>query len=165
MPGLARPVNRTSAFILYALLAAVVLFTGKKLHHYASDIKFNYFYLKAWEDAATQAGAKEIIFPEFTGRNHVEYMEKLIQLFTSGAISVPGSNTDRPYIYRISKAGSPASQTFVLCLENQIIVYGLPKTTFDAVDNRIDGETDTRKGRFKGKLQKDKEHYVGILTL
>lgn len=166
MPGFSKYAYRLNRFFLYIILALIVLFAGQKLIHYSKSLKFYNNYLSHWEMALIHANAKDIIFPEFSGTNHVQYMENLIKLMKKQSIRIPQSNTRQPYVYQIPETGNFSHQTiFVLCFEKKIILYGLSQTTFSRIDNIIDGTDGITTGKFKGKLQKDNIHYAGIWNI
>lgn len=166
MPGFEKTSNRLISFFIYSLLIVIVISAGTKVIQYSTDIKFYNRFLLKWESALTTALANNMDCPIFTGKNHVEYMDNLVRRMEKIPVSIPSSNSSRPYVYHISKTGESNLQSiFLLYLENKIILYGLSKTTFNMLDKNIDGKIDKKAGAFKGKLQKDNEHYAGIWEL
>ncbi len=128
---------------------------------HSKHFSFYTHYLMKWESALTQLMAKDPVWPEFTGTNHAQYMDGLVNMMKTHRIDPPKSNTQRSYIWRLVKEPQ-IRDIFVLCVEKKIILYGLPKSLFNALDKQIDGESGPVQGQFSGKLQKDKAHYVGI---
>ncbi len=101
--------------------------------------------------------------PDLSCDNYTGYMDNLVRLMHRNSIPAPASNTQKPYIYKIDKIGFTESQNiFLLYFDSKIILYGLSKTTFNMLDKFIDESDGSRAGKFKGKLQKDKIHYIGI---
>jgi hypothetical protein len=166
MSGFERTTDRSASFFIYLIMTLIVLGAGFKLINHSAKVHFYYDYLLKWESALTRLFSKDIELPHFSGENHIEYMNKLVKLMKNTSIEVPQSNTHRPYVYQISEKGlSERQNIFLLCLEKKIILYGLPKTIFNMLDNNIDGQLDNKTGKFKGKLQKDKKHYAAIWEL
>ncbi len=166
MLGFSKHINRFSAFCLYLFLALIVLAAGQKAIRYSKDLKFYNGYLLNWEIAMTRTCADTFIFPVFSGKNHIQYMDNLVKLMDKQSIRIPESNTKRPYIYQISKTDDVNLQPiFLLCFEKKIILYGLSQTTFFRLDKFIDGAFDANNGKFKGQLQKDNIHYDGIWNI
>ena len=157
--------DRLTSFVIYTVLSLAVLMAGFKILNHAARFDFYSDYLLKWENAVTRLFAQDIILPDFTGSNHVEYMDKVVKLLQKTAIEVPKSNTSRPYIYQRSKIELSQQEIFLLCLDKKIILYGLSKTTLNMIDKKVDGTVDNKKGSFKGALLKNNKDYAGIWKL
>lgn len=163
MPLLAKRANRLTSFFIYVIFAMIVLIFGFKAINYSIDFSFYTHYLLKWETALTGIVARDVMLPNFSGKNHIEYMDNIVKLMQKIPMEVPKSNTDCPYLYQISEKGlSKRQDIFLLCFEKKIILYGLSETTFNMLDKNIDGKLGRNGGKFKGKLQKDNEHYACI---
>ena len=81
------------------------------------------------------------------------------------AVAVPGSNTNRPFIYEIDKIGAEAENVFLLVLSNQMVIYNLPPQTIKMLDKAIDGKLDLNRGLLTGIPSKDGVTYIGIWRL
>ncbi len=159
-------IDRLSSFIIYMILTLFVLFAGSRIINYSIDTNFYYYYLLKWESCLTQFTSKETNFPDLSHKNYIGYMDNLVKLFQMNSISVPSSNTKKPYVYKIVKTGFSKNQDiFILCFDRKIIIYGLSKSTFNMLDKFIDGSDGNKSGEFKGRLQRDKTHYVGTWNL
>lgn len=162
-----RIADRTITFALYIGVVGAVLWLSLKIIDYALDARFYYFYLLKWEnsiDAYTAAGGA---FPEFTGSDHEEYMNMLLTLFASSNISVPRSNTTKPYVYQVLRMDpfTESRAVFLLALHDRLFVFNLPETTFNRVDNFIDGRTDMNQGIFLGKFNSEEHSFDSLLEL
>lgn len=157
----ARPADRLSTFLLYSMLLILVAGAGTVVVNHSRRLSFYAHFLLKWESALTRFMAKDAVWPQFTGNNHVQYMDDLAARMKAQQVQVPTSNTGRPYIWHLP-GDQGTGDLFVLCMEKKIILYGLPEKFFIALDKKIDGKSGPRQGRFTGKLQKDKEHYAGI---
>ncbi|PIE62050.1 MAG: hypothetical protein CSA29_00140 [Desulfobacterales bacterium] len=159
--SVARFANRFSSFCVYTLLLLITVEAGSLLFKRSKQFSFYAHYLLKWESALTQLKAKDTIWPEFKGTNHIEYMDGLIKLMKAHHIDVPTSNTQCAYVWRLEKEPE-IKDVFVLCMDKKIILFGLSKSLFDRLDKQIDGENDPLRGQFNGKLQRNKGQYVGI---
>jgi hypothetical protein len=78
-------------------------------------------------------------------------MDALVDSLRKRGAPPPRSNTNRPYVYRLKKFGSPDEDAFILCLPDRIVVYGLSWATFNQVDKFIDGRADPNQGKLTGR--------------
>ena len=150
---------------LYGGLIALMVWGGSRLINYSLDSKFYKDFLLQWETSLRSYSVKGGVWPHFSGRNHVEYMNNLSQLIEKADISLPKSNTGRSYVYRIKKIGKEQENIFILCFFNRIILYGITKDTFTRIDRFVDGEMGKEKGFFTGKTSKDGSTYIGLWRL
>lgn len=148
-----RIADRIVMFTLYITTLSAVLWLSLKTIDYALDAKFYYFYLLKWENCIEAGTAKGIVFPEFTGDNHEEYMKGLLVLLQQNSIAVPHSNSSKAYVYNISRMNpfEKNRPVFLLALSGRLFIYNLPETTFNRVDNFIDGKPTMNTGNFLGK--------------
>jgi len=161
-----KAVNRLVSLFIYTILSFMVIAAGLKAIHSASGLHVYTHYLLKWKIAITRMSASDIQFPQFSGKNHIQYMNALVKTMQKASIRIPGSNTRYPYIYQIhEKNYSISNDIFLLCFEKKIIIYGLSKTVFNMLDKQIDGNLNKNTGNFTGRLQKDNEHYTGIWKL
>ena len=119
-----RATHRMVATTLYLGVMLVTVWGGAGIINYSLDTKFCKDYLFKWKVALKKYSAQVGRWPEFTDKNHVEYMDNLLKKFKTSGLSYPVSNTRRPYIYRINKIGffKKEHQVFMLALANLIIL-------------------------------------------
>jgi len=160
-----KTVDRLLFLGLYGGLIALVVWGGSRLINYSLDSKFYKDFLLQWEASLRYYSVKGGVWPHFSGRNHVEYMNNLSQLIERADISLPKSNTGRSYVYRIRKIGKEQENIFILCFFNRIILYGISKDTFTRIDRFVDGEMSKEKGFFTGQISKDGNTYIGLWRL
>ena len=153
------------AFFGYVLAALAGIWVGFQVVEYAGTIKFYNRFLQAWETNVTRYTARDKVWPVFTGSNHAVYMDRLVRQMADMGLTLPGSNTRTPYIYRIARNWpNPDETIFILVLENQMVLFGLSKTTFDMLDKKIDNQLDLNNGQFKGRQDKTGPTFTGIWT-
>ncbi len=160
-----RDVNRIVSIILYAGVAGLTLWGGTKLVNYSVDSKYYRDFLLHWEVAYRRFSAGDEMWPEFSGGNHMEYMENLSAAMSRSGIPLPSSNTNYFNIYQIDKMGQGRQDLFLLCLSDRIIIYGLSRKTFERIDSFIDGEIDQEHGAFLGYQGKDRKKQIGLWQL
>jgi hypothetical protein len=150
---------------IYCLLIVLTAWGGTRLINYSLDSKFNRDYLQQWMAAIRtyETGGRK--WPEFSGGNHSDYMQALIQSMQRAAVKAPASNMQRPYLYRLKKIGLKSQTIFLLCFFDKIILYGLPVKTFERLDKMLDGLPGKETGRFTGYRAKDNRTYIGLLKL
>jgi len=155
--------HRAVSITLYTTLILATVFAGAKGINYAIDAKFHQDFLIQWELAIQKFRADGGSWPDFSGGNHVAYMDDLLQEMRKRGITQPASNTARAYIYRIKKFGwnSPEAELFLLCFPEKMIVYGMPETTFKRTDALLDETPDPERGLFSGHLGKNGT-YTGV---
>jgi hypothetical protein len=155
----------TERFIFLALytgIATIISWGGIQILNSSLESRYYKDFLLKWEVSLRAYDARGGIWPQFKGSNHLEYMDNLARLMRAGRISPPLSNRQRPYMYRIKKVGwRKKEDTFLLCLPDRIIIYGLSKETFDRLDGFIDETGDPSRGRFTGQPGKDGKTYIG----
>jgi hypothetical protein len=158
--------SRVVSFCIVIGVSLIVMNAGVKLLQYASCLKFYTRFVLKWEHTLTLLASKEAILPHFSGSNHVDYMEQLTLLLKKKGIPVPESNTQSPYIYRLSKVGQEKNEDiFLLGMEQKIVLFGLSKPTFNMLDKKIDHTVDDKNGNFKGTQHKKSETYTGVWAL
>lgn len=165
MPVQGRTVDRLTSIAIYVGLAILVLWAGVKLISHSLETKFYKDFLLKWELSVQRHNREGGPWPHFSGDNHVQYMDRLIQLMRDNGASPPKSNTKRAYVYRLNRLGSPEEDLFLLCFSNRIVIYGMSEKTFVKMDKFIDGRADHEGGRFAGRSSKDGATYVGVLQL
>ena len=147
---------------LYAGIAALTFWGGVRIINYSLESKFYRDFLLKWEVSVRAFSSEKVVWPHFTGGNHVEYMEDLVSQMHGRNISPPASNTMHPYIYRINKiVFQDKENVFILCLPGRIIFYGISIKTFKRLDPYIDGTFDPGRGRLTGIFSKDGKTYIG----
>jgi hypothetical protein len=155
--------HRVVSIALYTALVLATVFAGSKGINFAIDAKFHQDFLIGWELSIQKFTADSGTWPNFSGGNHVVYMDGLLQEMRKRGITPPSSNTDRTYIYRIQKIAlnSPEAQLFLLCFPDKIIVYDMPEATFKRIEALVDENPDPDKGLFSGRLGKN-DTYTGL---
>ncbi len=165
MRGYGRITDRLYCFAVYTGFILLVLLAGSRMVNYSVDTYFFYHYLLEWESCIVRLDGKDVTFPHISNYNYVAYMDKLVALLNKNFINIPQSNTGKAYFYKIKRTGiahGRDDRVFVLCFYDRVVLYGLPEETFNMIDKSIDGCFGDKTGRFKGRLQKDGKHYIGI---
>ena len=157
--------DRLMFVVLYAGLMVMTCTGGVRLINYTLDQKFYDDFLLKWEIAVRQYAVEGIPPPEFTGSNHVAYMEALIVGMRRVNITPPRSNTSRHFVYRIEKVGDQAREIFLLVAPEKILMYGLQAQTLNRLDKNIDGTRDLDQGHLTAYRSKDGETYIGVWQL
>jgi hypothetical protein len=157
-----KTVDRFSSIAIYIGFGCLVLWAGIALINHSLESTFYKDYLLKWEVALSAYEKGSGSFPEFSGTSHVEYMDEVSRLMKTMGSPPPKSNTDRPFVYRLKKIGSPDEDILLFCKARMIVLYGISTDTFKNMDEYIDGEHEPEKGAFRGRLSKDKRTYVGI---
>lgn len=148
--------------VLYAGIAAITFWGGVRIINYSLESKFYQNFLLKWEVSIRAFSSEKVVWPHFTGGNHVEYMGDLVSKMRSKNIFPPASNTIHPYIYRINKVFFQNKENiFILCLPGRIIIYGVSIKTFKRLDSYVDGIFDPGRGRLTGIFSKDGKTYIG----
>jgi hypothetical protein len=151
--------------VLYAGLMVLTCTGGVRLVNYALDHKFYEDFLLKWEIAMRNFAVEGIPPPEFTGSNHVAYMEALIESMRRVDITPPVSNTSRRFVYRIEKVGDQAREIFLLAAPGKMMLYGLDAETLNRLDQNIDGSKDLNQGRLTAYRSKDGITFIGVWQL
>lgn len=163
MAGYEKTTNFLTSFFIYIMISVIVVAGSFKIINYSKQFKFYSDYMLKWESALMQLASKDLPFPDFTGNNHVKYMDNLVTGMKNQAIAIPESNTGRPYIYKLPGRQFQKDHTvFLLCFEKQIVLFGLSKAMFNMLDKKIDGKLGAKSGSFKGREQKKHAEYTGI---
>jgi hypothetical protein len=164
-PG--RTTDRMAAFIMYGGMVFFFMWVGIRLVIYALDARFCYHYLLEWKTAIDLYREEEPPFPVFLGNNHAEYMETLARRIQKNGISVPKSNTGRPYIYRPRTLwwSKVTQDMFILCTADKIIIYSMPQRLFERLDTMIDDRADMTGGRFTARPGKKKGSVIGLFKI
>jgi len=157
--------DRRVSMFLYIGFGGVALWAGIALINHSLDSKFYQDYLLKWEVALSAYNRENGPWPYFYGGNHVKYMEEVTGLMRSRAFSPPSSNTERPYVYLLDRIGYPEEDIFLLCFSQRIIIYGISGKTLGLLDEQIDGQADTKKGRFTGQISNDGYTYIGVWVM
>jgi len=165
MPVSARGIDRLASTVLYAGFGALTLWAGVSLINFSLETKLHKDFLMKWEVALERFNKEGGQWPDFSGGNHVAYMDSLIECMGNEGMPPPLSNTRRAYVYRLKRWGSPEEHIFLLGFGNRVVLYGLSEKTFMKLDQWMDGKTAEEKGRFLGKRSRDGMGYVGVLQL
>jgi hypothetical protein len=165
MPVSARGVDRLVSIALYAGFGILTLWTGVSLVNFSLETKLHKDFLMRWEVALQRFSKEGGQWPQFSGANHVTYMDHLMQFMGNKGTPPPLSNTPRAYVYRLKRLGRPEERIFLLCFSNRMILYGISEKTFMKMDQWMDGKAAEEQGRFRGKRSRDGVSYVGVLQL
>jgi len=155
-------IDKFVATILYLALLCFVLWGGARLINRSLESKFYKDYLMKWDIAVMTYSLTKATWPQFTGGNHVDYMDSLISAMAGRSVTPPASNTTRPYIYQIKKIGASEETIFLLCFSDRIILYGISEKTFSRIDTYIDGKTGRDSGKVTGNPSKDGRTYIAL---
>ena len=161
----AKIADKLVSIVLYVVLVAMTVWSGNKILDYAQDSRFYNDFLLYWEVNVRSYTVKSGKWPHFSGSSHVEYMDTLVQMMEETGITLPQSNTQRSYIYRIKKIGREGEGVFVLCFPRRMILYGLSHSTFSRIDRFIDGKQGKNEGSFIGRNCNNDNMCIGIWQL
>jgi hypothetical protein len=156
-------VSRFWSRLLYLGLLGLIGFGGVRLIDFALDARFYHDFLLKWEMALQHQNAGGIAWPYFSGANHLHYMQELTRRMQRYNFQPPSSNTHVPFVYRLHNLNEPSEQVFLLALADRIVVYRLPKQTFNRLDGFIDHGDGPSHGAFTGRLGSDARTYTGQL--
>lgn len=165
MPVSERRTDRLASMAVCAGFAVFTLWAGTRLVNHALETTFFKDFFLEWEVALQRHKSEDGRWPQFSGGNHVEYMDRLSTWMRKEGSPPPMSNTERAYVYRLKRFGWPEERLFLLCSCDRIILYAISEKTFAKMDRWIDGEVNDKQGVFTGKLSKDGTTYVGELQL
>ncbi len=154
MPISSRSAERLGSAFTYLVAAGLSIFGGIALINNSLETKFYKDYLLKWQVSTQAFFEKGGRWPSFTGNNHGEYMDQLVEEMQKHGIEPPRSNTARPYAYRLDRIGQEKEEIFVLCLPERMVVFGMSEKTFERIDRYVDGVADLDKGRFRGRSGK-----------
>jgi hypothetical protein len=158
-------VDKLLSTLIYIALLGLVIWGGVRIINYALESRFYKDFLLKWDVAVTSYSVKRGPWPQFSGSNHIEYMDNLVAAMSMSSVSIPESNTKRPYVYSLKKIGPPEEKIFVLCFPGRIILYGISERTFERIDTFIDGASDEKTGRFIGRPGTNGATFIGLWRL
>lgn len=165
MPVSGRAVDRLASMVIYAGFGALTLWAGIRLINASLETRLHKDFLLKWEVALQRFNQEGGRWPEFSGANHVAYMDRLTEFMGNEGMPPPLSNTGRAYVYRLKRWGWPEEDIFLLCFSNRMILYGISEKTFMKMDQWMDGNAEKEKGRLIGKPSQDGMSYVGMVKL
>jgi hypothetical protein len=154
-------VNHGWSRLIYLGLLGLVCWGGRGLINYALDARFYHHFLVKWEIALQRENTSQAGWPDFNGGNHLHYMQELIGRMQRNNDPPPESNTGVSFIYRLHNLAEPSERIFLLALADRIILYRLPRQTFQRLDGFIDRGDGPRRGAFTGQLGSDATTYTG----
>ncbi|MBW2194682.1 MAG: hypothetical protein JRF37_03665 [Deltaproteobacteria bacterium] len=160
-----RAVDKIASYVVYAGFSIFALWAGIKLVNHSLDTKFYKDFVVPWDLAVCTYNRQGGLWPEFSGGNHVEYMDRLAQWMQERGSPPPSSNTERAYVYRLKRLGHPKEHIFLLSFSHRMVLYGISEKTFTKMDTWIDGRVNDKKGLFIGRLSKDGVTRIGELQL
>jgi len=158
-------VDKLLSTLIYIALLGLVIWGGVRIINYSLESRFYNDFLLKWDVAVTSYSVKRGQWPQFSGSNHIEYMDNLVAAMTVSSVVTPVSNTKRPYVYNLKKIGPSEERIFVLCFSDRIILYGISERTFMRIDAFIDGTSDEKTGRFIGRPSTDGRTFIGLWRL
>lgn len=158
-------VDKLLSTLIYIALLGLVIWGGVRIINYALESKLYKDFLLKWDVAVTSYSVKRGQWPEFSGSNHIEYMDNLVTAMTMSSVVTPVSNTKRSYVYSLKRIASPEEKIFVLCFPDRIILYGISERTFMRIDAFIDGTSDEKTGRFIGRPGTDGRTFIALWRL
>jgi len=158
-------VDKVLSTLIYIALLGLVIWGGIRIVNFALESRFYKDFLLKWDVAITSYSVKRGQWPQFSGSNHIEYMDNVVSAMTMSSIVTPVSNTKRSYVYSLKKIGPPEENIFVLCFPDRIILYGISERTFMRLDTFIDGTSDKKTGRFIGRPSADGMMFIGLWRL
>ena len=103
MPLSGKAADKIIFAALYAGIFVLTFWGGVRIINYSLESKFYRDFLLKWEVSVRAFSAEKVVWPHFTGGNHMEYMGDLVSQMHDRNISPPASNTVCSYIYRINK--------------------------------------------------------------
>lgn len=142
--------DRFSFGMVYAMVALITLWAGFRLVNHGLESRFFNDYLLQWEVSMQAYSVRQGFWPQFTGSNHVDYMNRLTQAMKAAGVQPPKSNTDVTFQYQISPLGGEDEDIFVLCFHNRLLLYGLSRNTINRIDRCVDHHADLKRGRITG---------------
>jgi hypothetical protein len=151
--------------VVYAMVAFITLWAGFRMIDHGLASHFFRNYLLQWEVTVQAYSARQGSWPEFTGSNHVDYMNRLTQAMKTAGVQLPKSNTEVMFRYQISSFGAGKETIFVLCFHNRLVMYGLTRKMIDRIDRYVDHHVDLKRGRVTGYTGKSAKTYIGMWRL
>jgi len=146
--------DRLAATLVYLVLSGSALWGGIGLINRSLETKFYKDYLVKWELGVEAFAEKGGRWPEFTGNNHLNYMDQVVKRMKRLGIQPPRSNRSRPYTYRLDLLGKDPQEIFLLCFPARMVIFGMDERTFFKVDRYVDGRVGLKEGRFTGRRAK-----------
>lgn len=156
-----RRIDRVVAIAVYVCFGVMTLWAGSALINHAVASRFYNDFLLGWEKALMKANREGLTWPQFTGNNHLAYMEELVKTMRGRDFAPPSSNKERSFQYGLDLLGYPEEDVFLLAFPERIILYGISTRTFSYLDGKIDGRLDREKGNFTGYKSKDGFSFIG----
>ena len=156
-----RTADKLTFAAIYLAVALLIVWGGKRVMNYARDAGFYRDYLMSWEVRLMDLRYRAVQWPLLSGDNPVAYMREVVRLMRINGIEPPASNTADTFIYRLNAFGDREHMLLLVLLDNQIVIYGLPRETFDRLDKFIDGRADPLQGAFTGRWSADRVTRIG----
>ena len=153
-------------FVAIYLAAAVLIVWGAgRITDYAVDVRFYRNYLLPWHMRLLSLRYLPVNWPDYIDGNPMAYMQAVGKVMQASGVLPPKSNTNHGHTYRLRKFGNAAYQILLVYKENALVIYGLPKKTFERLDRFVDGQVDPDKGDFTGWWSTDRTTRIGYLKL
>jgi len=140
---------------IYCALGFLAIWGARSITNYALDVRFYREYLQQWQTSMLALRHQASAWPPRGDMEAVDYMQVLMRHLRVNGVSVPSSNTEYPFVYRLSKFGERSQRILMLYDQNRLILYGLPESTFEHLDHFIDGQSDPGHGDFTGRWSAD----------
>lgn len=153
--------DRFTFGILYAMVAVILFWAGLPLINQGLASRFFNEYLLQWEVSIRAHCAQQGQWPQFSGSNHVTYMDSLIRDMATSGVPLPNSNTPAAYRYRIKKFGAGDEDVFILCFHDRLVLYGLSSKSLNRLDKNVDRHPDLKHGQVSGYLGKNGKTFIG----
>jgi hypothetical protein len=151
--------------VIYLVLALSVVWAGGKVINFAMDFGFYRDFLMPWEVRLLEMRHRSIPMPAFKRNHPMGHMQAVVNLMKTNGMTLPNSNTEHAFVYRLNRFGGESSNILLVFNGRQIVIYGLPNTTFKRVDRFVDGRADTHGGDFTGRLSRDRSTFIGSWNL
>lgn len=165
MPVSARTTDRLMSIAIYIGIGVFVLWVGSKFINYCLEVRFYKDFLSKWEVSAQKFKSDGGLWPQFSERDRVGYMERLTQRMSQRGMSLPASNAKQPFIYHVNRLGYPKEEIFLLCFSHKIVLREISEKTLIRIDKWVDGKADRENGLFTGMHCDDGVTYVGEMRL
>ena len=156
-----RTADKLTFAAIYLAVALFVVWGGRHTMEYARDAVFYRDYLMSWEVQLTAMRYRAVQWPHLSAGNPVDYMQEVVRLMRINGLEPPPSNTADAFIYRLNAFGSGDYNLLLVFRDSQIVLYGLPRETFDRLDKFIDGRVDSQQGAFTGRWSVDQVTRIG----
>lgn len=150
---------------IYLVVALLVVWGTGRLANYAADFGFYRDFLMPWGMRLLEMRHRPVQWPAFKKGHPVAYMQAVAEAMKSNGMQLPMSNTDHPFIYRLNRYGGDATKVLLIFHDNKLIIYGLPCATFNRLDRFVDGQIDSGRGDFTGRLSRDQITMIGSWRL